>query len=255
MDKNCPVGVMDSGVGGISILRALTSYLPEEDYIFYADSAHAPYGEKERDEIKRLSMRAAGILMDHGCKALVVACNTATAAAIVDLRAKYPEIPVIGLEPALKPAALSMPHPRIVVMATLFTLKEDKFLNLERQFEDQAEIIPVPCPMLVRFVERGELYSQAVVDYVRQQLAPYQDRPIDAIVLGCTHFPFVRKAVIEAAGPGVRLFDSEDGVERRLKKLMEERDMLHEPGKRGTVKFLSSKGIEGLEICRRLYEM
>ena len=151
-----PVGVIDSGVGGISVLKAMVEFMPYENFMYFGDSANAPYGQKSREEIRSLTMNNVAVLIERGCKAVVVACNTATAAAITELREKYPDTPMIGLEPALKPAVLHKANSRVIVMATPFTLKEEKFQRLKARYEDQAEIISLPCPEIVRFVERQE---------------------------------------------------------------------------------------------------
>ncbi|MDD7388359.1 MAG: glutamate racemase [Lachnospiraceae bacterium] len=247
-----PVGVLDSGVGGISILKALVEFMPYENFMYFGDSANAPYGEKTREEIRKLTMDNVAVLLERGCKAIVVACNTATAAAIVQLREKYPDIPMIGLEPALKPAVLHKPDSRIIVMATPFTLKEEKFEKLKDQFKDQAEIISLPCPEIVRFVERQEIYSPALLHYLRSRFEPYRDKKIDSVVLGCTHFPFVRKAIQEVAGRDVILYDSALGVGRQVRRRLEESGLLNTSGKRGQVTIINSKGEEGVELCRKL---
>ncbi|MDO5408888.1 MAG: glutamate racemase [Lachnospiraceae bacterium] len=247
-----PVGVLDSGVGGISILKALVEFLPYENFVFFGDSANAPYGLKSREEIRELTMNSVKILLEQGCKAIVVACNTATAAAINDLREKYRDIPMIGLEPALKPAVLHKENSRVIVMATPFTLKEKKFEDLKNLYKDRAEIISLPCPELVRFVERQELYSPELLHYLRKQFEPYRNLKIDAIVLGCTHFPFVRRAIQEVVGRDVILYDSALGVGRQVRRQLEAYGLLNTSQKRGEVQILNSKGKEGEELCRRM---
>ncbi len=247
-----PVGVLDSGVGGISILKALVEFMPYENFMYFGDSANAPYGEKTRDEIRKLTMDNVALLLERGCKTIVVACNTATAAAITPLREKYPDIPMIGLEPALKPAVLHKANSRIIVMATPFTLKEQKFENLKNQYKDQAEIISLPCPEIVRFVERQETYSPELLHYLRRQFEPCRGQKIDAIVLGCTHFPFVRKAIQEVAGRDVILYDSAMGVGRQVRRQLEAHGLLNTSGKRGQVTIINSRGEEGVKLCEKL---
>ena len=247
-----PIGVLDSGVGGISILKALVEFLPYENFIYYGDSANAPYGVKGKEEVRSLTIQNVETLLEKGCKEIVVACNTATAAAIQDLRDAYPDVPMIGLEPALKPAVLHKEHSRIVVMATPFTLKQEKFLSLKARFEEDAEIISMPCPDLVRFVEREELYSPALLHYLRRQFEPYRDKPIDAVVLGCTHFPFARKAIQEVAGRDVILYDSALGVGRQVKRQLEAYDIVNMSCRRGTIEIMNSSGEPGIELCRKM---
>ena len=247
-----PVGVLDSGVGGISILKALVEFMPYENFMYFGDSANAPYGEKTREQIRKLTMDSVAVLLERGCKAIVVACNTATAAAIDQLRETYPDIPMIGLEPALKPAVLHKEHSRVIVMATPFTLKEQKFETLKNRYQSQAEIIPMACPEIVRFVERQELYSPELLIYLRRKFEPYMGQKIDAVVLGCTHFPFVRKAIQEVAGRDVILYDSALGVGRQVRHQMESHGLLNTSGKRGQVTILNSKGEEGVLLCEKL---
>ena len=152
-----PVAFFDSGLGGISVLRETVRLLPQEDYLYFGDSLHAPYGVKSVDEVVRLSLENAAMLTARGIKALVVACNTVTSAAIVTLREHYPQLPIIGTEPALKPAVERHPGGRILVMATAMTLSERKFSDLRKHYQQDAEIIPLACSGLMEFVERGEL--------------------------------------------------------------------------------------------------
>ena len=151
-DKLAPIGVFDSGVGGISVLRELVRLMPGENFIFYGDSANAPYGTRPLDEIRELSMVVAEYLISRGVKALVVACNTATSACVRILRNKYPDMPIVGLEPAVKPATLSHPGGNIAILATEMTLKQPKFNALMDRYKDQAHLIPVPASELVEFV-------------------------------------------------------------------------------------------------------
>ena len=178
-----PIGVFDSGVGGISVLRELVALMPNENFIFYGDSKNAPYGTKTLEEVRKLTLADAEYLRSRNVKALVVACNTATSAAIHILREKYQkEIPVIGIEPALKPAVSVKENSRVLVMATPMTLREKKFHNLMQKFQDQAEIISLPCPGLVEFVERGELSGEALEHFLKNLFAPYQKRKVDAVL-------------------------------------------------------------------------
>ena len=218
-----PIGVFDSGVGGISVLRELVALMPNENFIFYGDSKNAPYGTKTLEEVRKLTLADAEYLRSRNVKALVVACNTATSAAIHILREKYQkEIPVIGIEPALKPAVSVKENSRVLVMATPMTLREKKFHNLMQKFQDQAEIISLPCPGLVEFVERGELSGEALEHFLKNLFAPYQERKVDAVVLGCTHYPLVRKTIQKVLGSGVAVFDGGAGTAREtLHKLKE----------------------------------
>lgn len=224
------IGVFDSGLGGISVLKELVALMPNEKYIFFGDSKHAPYGTKSLQEVQRLTCEDAEYLMKKDIKALVVACNTATSAAITLLRDTYREIPVIGIEPALKPAVLAAEHPRVLVMATPMTLREEKFKRLMEEYERDAEIIPLPAPGLVEFVERGELESAALEQFLIELFAQYMEQPVDCVVLGCTHYPFVKNMVQKVLGQQVKIFDGGAGTARETKRRLSDYGWLN-PGK------------------------
>ena len=160
--KEQPIGVFDSGLGGISVLRELVSLLPKEDFIYFGDAAHAPYGERTEREIRALTTVQIDRMAAEGVKAVVLACNTATSAACAPLRRRYRQMPIIGMEPALKPAILSGEKPRVVVMATHATLRQKKFARLMERFKDAGDIVKLPCPEIVEFVECGEIHSAAL---------------------------------------------------------------------------------------------
>lgn len=235
-----PIGVFDSGVGGISVLRELMTLMPNENYIFYGDSKHAPYGTKTLEEVQQLTLQDAARLYEQGVKALIVACNTATSAAVHLLRAKYTDIPVIGIEPALKPAVLSKQNPKVLVMATPMTLREEKFHHLMQRFQNQAKIFPLPCPGLVEYVERGELDSPELESFLRQLFAPYEKEAIDAVVLGCTHYPLVRGTIQKVLGEKVKLFDGGLGTAKETKRKLEEFQLLCASNRKGNVIFQNS---------------
>lgn len=251
MDR--PIGIFDSGMGGVSTLRALVKTLPHENYLYFGDSIHAPYGSRTEEEIRALTIQNVDNLIAQGCKAVVIACNTATAAAVKEIRSKYPHMPIIGLEPALKPAVLSKVHPRVVVMATPYTLKSEKFLQLRRKFENQAEIISMPCPHIVPFVEKLEMDSPELEAHIREYYAPYLDKPIDGIVLGCTHFPFATRTIRRVVGPGPVFFDSAKGVGRQVRKLLKLYHLENPSTAAGEVIFQNSKGEEAVKLCRSLF--
>lgn len=242
--KQRPIGVFDSGVGGISVLRELVALMPNENYIFYGDSGNAPYGTKTLSEVQRLTCADAEYLLGQGVKALVVACNTATSAAIRILRAQYPDIPVIGIEPALKPAVMAKENPRVLVMATPMTLREEKFRLLMERFEKRATILPLPCPGLVEFVERGELESPGLERFLTELFAQYREQPVDCVVLGCTHYPFVKPMVQKVLGEHVLVFDGGAGTARETKRQLQERGQLNPSAQKGTVVLQNSLASE-----------
>lgn len=239
-ERTLPVAVFDSGLGGISILRELVRVLPGEDYLYLGDSVHAPYGVKSAEEVLRLSRENTELLLSYGAKALVIACNTATSAAAQTLRRIYPSLPIIGTEPALKPAVERHPGGRILVLATPMTVAEEKFQRLWSQYRGCAEITPVACGGLMEFVERGELEGAAVEAYLREKLAPYLDEPVDAVVLGCTHYPFLRHTIRAVIGTRAEILDGSHGIAVQLRRRLREEHLLNTAQAQGMVRFMNS---------------
>ena len=221
------IAVFDSGVGGISVLRHLLRVMPGERYLYFGDSANAPYGTKTKEEVRRLTFAAAEKLLARGIKALVVACNTATSAAISQLRAAYPDLIVIGIEPALKLAADKFPGGRLCVMATPMTLREEKFAALMGRYAQSCTVHKLPAPGLVELVESGRADSSEMDDLLRRLFAPHLGR-LDAVVLGCTHYPFAAKALSRVLGEGVTLLDGGDGTARETRRRLAEAGLLEE---------------------------
>ena len=252
MDKNSPIVVFDSGVGGVSVLRALVRALPDEDFVYFGDSANAPYGPRSTEEIRTLTLdNLTRLKREYDFKAAVIACNTATSAAIGELRAAWPELPVIGIEPALKPAADRHPGGTVVVMATETTLREEKFAALTRRMEGRCRVVSLPCPELVEFVERGETEGPALEAFLRERLLPLAGKA-DAVVLGCTHFPFAAEALRRVLDPKTELLDGSEGTARNTRSQLAERSLLRESGE-GRVIFLNSSPDAGmLALCQRL---
>lgn len=252
--RRLPVAFFDSGLGGISVLRQTVRLLPHENYLYYGDSLHAPYGVRDADDVIRLCDDAVQLLLARGVKALVIACNTATSAAAQHLRSAYPELPIIGTEPALKPAVERHRGGRILVMATAMTLKEEKFRHLREQYQDEAEIIPVPCSGLMEYVEQGVLRGEAVEQYLLDKLEPYMKVPVSAIVLGCTHYPFLTAAIRRIVGRTPEILDGSQGVAAQLRRKLDERGLLNPDETEGTVEFLNSLDEpEILELSRSLF--
>ena len=220
------IGVFDSGVGGLSVLRELVRLMPGERYLYFGDSANAPYGRFSTEEVRTLTLRAAERLMAKGLKALVVACNTATAAAIIQLRETYPELIVGGIEPALKMAADRHPGGRVGIMATPVTLREEK---LSRQLErfPQMQVSLIPAPGLVELVEQGASPEEFEA-LLQPILAPYRGK-LDALVLGCTHYPFAKETIGKLL-PGTVLMDGGEGTARETLRRLQKADLL-EAGK------------------------
>ena len=247
MTDTRPVGILDSGFGGLSVARAVAELLPQENLVYAADCGFAPWGDRTDDFILERTHALVSHLLRKDVKAIVIACNTATSAAIGPLRAAFPDIPVIGIEPALKPAVAH--HRRVLVLATPLTLREEKFVALMHQCAGCAEIVPLPCPELVEFVERGELDSPALTAYLARQLGPYAGR-VDAAVLGCTHFPFARRAIRAALGGNVTRYDGSDGTARETLRQLVRRGWVR-GGSHGAVTLENSLPSE-LPLSRRL---
>ena len=226
MNSNDFIAVFDSGVGGISVLKHLVRVLPNERYLYFGDSANAPYGTKTKEEVKALTFTAAEKLMDRGIKALVVACNTATSAAINELRAAYPDLIVIGIEPALKLAADKFPGGKLGVMATPMTLREEKFARLMERFSDGSTIYKIPAPGLVELIESGRADSPETDELLKKLFAPIEN--LDALVLGCTHYPFASNALRRVLGENVALLDGGDGTARETKRRLKDAGLLRE---------------------------
>lgn len=251
-----PIGVMDSGMGGISVLRELVALMPNEDFVFYGDSANAPYGSKTTEEIYRLTENVVEKLIERNVKAVVIACNTASSAAGARLRAKYPELPIIAIEPALKPAVIACPGGRVLVLATEATLREKKFAGLMDTWKDRANIIKLPLPGLPEFVERGELDSPDLRSFLKGYFDTVGPDPIDGVVLGCTHYPFVRKVIGELLGSQVRIFDGAAGTARQLRRRLYSRRWLQPEDRVGNITWLnSSSDSEMLLLSEKLFGM
>lgn len=247
------IGVFDSGVGGISVLRELIKVMPNENYLYFGDSEHAPYGTKTLEEVRALTIENVQVLLGKGAKSIVVACNTATSAAVAVLRKMYPDLPLVGIEPAIKPAVLACPGQRVVVMATPMTLCQEKFQKLMQKYEENAQIIPLPCPGLMEFVERGDLESEELHKYLAELLWGVQKDKISAIVLGCTHYPFTREIIAEVVGKEVLIFDGGNGTAREMRRRLMEAGRLTDASSQGSVEFLNSRNTKKeQELCRFL---
>ena len=245
-----PVGLLDSGLGGISVLGEALRQLPNEDYVYYGDTANAPYGDKTPEEVLGLVHQAVERLIELRCKAIVIACNTATSVSAGKLRQEL-ALPIIGMEPALKPASLLPGEGKILVMATRVTLALPKFQALMAQYGRDA--VPVPCPGLMECVERGELEGPQVTALLRQLLGPWLSQPVKAVVLGCTHYPFLRKAIAALFSEETPLIDGNAGSVRQLRRRLEEEGLLSNRQEPGRVTFLSSS--EEPSVLQRMQTM
>ena len=244
------IAVFDSGLGGLSVLRHLRRRMPGERFLYYGDSAHAPYGVRSRADVEALTLSAADRLMHRGLKALVVACNTATSAAIGALREKYPELIVVGIEPALKLAADRFPGGRIGVMATPVTLREEKFSLLLTRYAASCQVYKIPAPQLVPLIEEGRVDTPVMEQTLHTLLDPFASR-MDALVLGCTHFPFASHAMERLLGPKVAVLDGGDGTARETLHRLEAADLLEH----GDGELILENSLGTQEIIRRSRRM
>lgn len=252
--RELPVGFMDSGLGGLSVLREAVRIMPAEDFIYFGDSLNAPYGTKEQEVIRELTFAVVENLMKQGIKGLAVACNTATSAAVRLLRGMYPELPIVGIEPAVKPAVVSSHGGRILVMATPMTIAQEKYHALLEQYRDQAEIISVPCGGLMEFVEQGKFDGEQLDTYFREHLMPFLTEDTETIVLGCTHYPFLRPQLREFLGERlIQLIDGSYGTSMELKRRLKVKDLLREEGRKGEVIIQNSSGSQAM--IDRSYEL
>lgn len=245
-----PIGLLDSGLGGIGVLGEALRQLPNEDYVYYGDTANAPYGDKAPEEVLGLVHQAVERLIELRCKAIVIACNTATSVSAGKLRQEL-DLPIIGMEPALKPASQLPGDGKILVMATRVTLALPKFQALMAQYGRDA--VPVPCPGLMECVERGELEGPKVTALLRQLLGPWLSQPVKAVVLGCTHYPFLRKTIAALFPAGTPLIDGNAGSVRQLRRRLEEQDLLSDRQEPGRITFLSSS--EDPSVLQRMQTM
>ncbi|MBU6340063.1 MAG: glutamate racemase [Bacteroidetes bacterium] len=215
------IGFFDSGIGGLTVLREARQLLPKEDYLYYADSDHAPYGTKSREMVLSLFLAATDFLMDHRVKAIVVACNTATSVGIEAARARY-NIPVIGMEPAVKPALLAAKDKRVLVFATKLTLQLDKFRNLVDRIDTENRVDYLPLQELVEFAENFEFDDNTILPYLKTQWSNINLNQYGAVVLGCTHFPFFRHQFKKLLPPEVQIIDGNLGTVKNLQARLKE---------------------------------
>lgn len=222
------IGFFDSGVGGLSVLRAVVELLPNEDTDYIADSANCPYGGRPAAEIRELSMLHAETLIARGAKMVVVACNTATAAAVDVLRAAWPDVPFVGMEPAVKPAAMQSRSGTVAVLATEGTFKGRLWRETSARCASHVRIVKCIADEFVGFVERGELDGAAVEAAVRERVVPLIAKGADHIVLGCTHFPFLKPVIERIAAGRAKVIDPSPAVARRVKSVLEERGLAND---------------------------
>ena len=255
MNANRPIGIFDSGVGGISVLKHIHALLPHEDLIYLADSKHAPYGNKTAQEITQRCLILSDDLLQKNVKAIVVACNTATAAAIDALRETF-DIPIIGMEPAVKPAAEASRNGVIGVLATVGTLKSAQFAALLESYGRNVKVITQACVGLVECIERGELDTPETKALIRQYCLPLLAEGADTIVLGCTHYPFVKEIIQDIVGEEITLIDTGAAVAKQLKQQLKDKDLLSNSQLNGNVSFWTNSELENAErVTEKLWNV
>ena len=237
--RSCPIGIFDSGVGGLSVLREIRRELPHEDLLYVADSGHAPYGDKPAEQIERRVAAIVAFLVEQGAKAIVVACNTATGVSVDGLRERW-SMPVVGIEPAIKPAAAMTKSGVVGVLATSQTIASARFSRLVETFGDGTTILAQACPGLVEQVEAGDLSGPSTRTLVESYVRPLLDRGADTLVLGCTHYPFVAEVIGAIGGPSVTVIDPSAAVARELHRRLARAGLTTTAESPGSVRFWSS---------------
>ena len=223
--NNKPIGVFDSGIGGLTVLKEIIKILPNEEFIYYADTDNVPYGIKPKEEVKEYINQAVKFLIDKDVKAIVIACNTATSIAINDLRKKY-SLPIIGIEPAAKPAIENRGQKKVLIMATPTTIREEKLHNLLKKFTAEEFVDLIAMPKLVEYAESGEFNSKEIEDYLKKQLQEFNLNDYSEIVLGCTHFPFFKEEIKKVVPQSISIIDGSKGVANRLKDILQKNNLL-----------------------------
>lgn len=241
-----PIGVFDSGVGGLSVLRAIRQALPEESILYLADQAHVPYGPRPLEQVQAFAEGITRYLLEQGAKLVVVACNTASAAALQHLRNVFPEISFVGMEPAVKPAAEQTRTGRVGVLATPATFQGALYASVVERFANGVTVLQDTCPGLVMEIEAGNQHTPQVRAILEEALHPMLAQGIDTVVLGCTHYPFVIPLIEQIAGPGVRVIDPAPAIARQVGRLLDQRGLRNPADGPGTVRFVTTGDPEKL---------
>ena len=235
-----PIGIFDSGIGGLSVLQEIRGQLPHENIFYLADQAHVPYGPRPIHQVRAFAEGISHFLLDMGVKTIVVACNTASAAALYHLRNTFPDIPFVGMEPAIKPAAESTISGVVGVLATPATFQGELYASVVSRFANGVEVLQDTCPGLVSQIENGDLSSIKTRQMLREALAPMLKRGIDRIVMGCTHYPFVIPIIEEIVGPQVEVIDPAPAVARQTRNILTGSKLLNDKNVPGQIKFMTT---------------
>jgi len=242
-----PIGVFDSGIGGLSVLRAIRAQMPEETVIYFGDQGHIPYGPRPMEQIRSFSEAITKFLLDQDAKVIVVACNTASAAALKHLRETFPDVPFIGMEPAVKPAAEHTQTGRVGVLATPATFQGALYASLVERFANGVQLLQNTCVGLVQQIEQGNLEGEETRRILTGALLPMIEKNIDTVVLGCTHYPFVIPLIQQIVGDNVRVIDPAPSVAKQVRRVLESKGIRSEIGMQGEVKFYTSGDPEDLK--------
>ena len=243
-----PIGIYDSGVGGLTVLRAVRELLPHEGLLYFADQAKVPYGNRPLEEVRALAEGVTRYLMERGAKLIVVACNTASAAALKHLRALYPDFPFVGMEPAVKPAAEQTLSGKVGVLATPSTFQGEMYASVVERFAKDVQVFQATCPGLVRQIEKGYLRTPKTRMILEEALKPMLKEGVDTLVMGCTHFPFVIPLIREVAGEDVRVIDPAPAVARQVKRVLKGLSLSNTTDSSGVTIFLTSAEPHRFEI-------
>lgn len=248
MDNRSPIGIFDSGVGGISVLGAIRAQMPEESVIYFGDQRHIPYGPRAMEQIRNFSEAITNFLLERGAKIVVVACNTASAASLKYLREKFSDVPFVGMEPAVKPAAEHTHTGKVGVLATPATFQGALYASVVERFANGVELFQNTCPGLVQQIEQGNLHGEETRQILEEALLPMLQKNIDTVVLGCTHYPFVIPMIQEIVGKNVRVIDPAPAVARQTARLLAGQGIKNQPGRRGDLKLYTSGDPEALRF-------
>lgn len=240
IEANAPVGIFDSGIGGLSVVDAIVRLLPNERLIYFGDTARIPYGTKPPEVIREYATQIAQFLLDQGCKALVVACNTATAPALPYLRERWPDVPIVGMEPAVKPGAAATKNGKVGVLATAGTLKSERYATLTERYAAHVQVFQNPCLGLVELIENGQADAPETEAMLQRIIPPMLAEGVDTLVLGCTHYPFVEDSIRRIVGEHVSIINPAPAVARQLERMLRERNLLS-PKLSGRHHFYASK--------------
>jgi glutamate racemase len=247
------IGVFDSGIGGLTIFRAIHELMPSQPVVYLADQAHVPYGVRQLEEIRVFSKEITRHLLSQGAKLIVVACNTASVAALKYLREEFPGVPFVGMEPAVKPAAEQTHSGVVGVLATYATFQTEVYASVVERFAKGVTVLQDPCLGLVSLIEKGDLSGTETRRLLEKVLKPMLEKGIDTVVLGCTHYPFVIPLIQEIAGPGVNVIDPAPAVARQVQRMLKENHLLNEGTTQAEFRLITTGNPETVETNLPLY--